>query len=142
DFIEAVPPEIVRYIIIRVKPERHIDFDPGFGLLEIIDEFEEKILERDRSVQLSLVKEVKYSEVPFRHLIVVGQIANWDLEKVLEILERNGYKRDLIFEDVERRLKYCKVWLEKYAPSNLKFELIKGKVELSDEEKRFIENEC
>ncbi|MEM4616498.1 MAG: lysine--tRNA ligase [Archaeoglobaceae archaeon] len=139
EFIEAIPPEIVRYIIIRVKPERHIDFDPGFGLLEIIDEFEEKILERDRSVQLSLVKEVKYSEVPFRHLIVVGQIANWDLEKVLEILERNGYKRDLIFEDVERRLKYCKVWLEKYAPSNLKFELIKGKVELSDEEKRFIE---
>ncbi|MCS7144076.1 MAG: lysine--tRNA ligase [Archaeoglobaceae archaeon] len=139
EFIEAIPPEIVRYIVIRVKPERHIDFDPGFGLLEVIDEFEEKIFERDRSVQLSLVREVEYSEVPFRHLIVVGQIANWDPEKALEILERSGYQRNKVAEDVERRLKYCKVWLEKYAPSSLKFELISGKVELNEEERRFVE---
>ncbi|MDI9643085.1 MAG: lysine--tRNA ligase [Archaeoglobales archaeon] len=139
EFIEAIPPEIVRYIIIRVKPERHIDFDPGFGLLEVIDEFEEKIVEKDRSVQLSLVKEVKYSNVPFRHLIVVGQIANWDPEKALEVLERSGYSRFDAVEDIERRLNYCKVWLEKYAPSNLKFEIISGKVELSDQEKIFIE---
>jgi lysyl-tRNA synthetase class 1 len=139
DLVETLPPEIVRYIIIRAKPERHIEFDPGFGLLEIIDEFEEKFKEKDRSVQLSLVHEVNYSEVPFRHLIVVGQIANWNLERVLEILERNGYKREDVRSDVERRLKYCKVWLEKYAPKNLKFELISGKVEISEEEKSFIE---
>ncbi|MCX8172185.1 MAG: lysine--tRNA ligase, partial [Archaeoglobaceae archaeon] len=138
EFIEAIPAEIVRYIIIRVKPERHIDFDPGYGLLEVIDEFEEKVMERDRNIQLSLVEEVEYSEVPFRHLIVVGQIANWELEKVLEILERSGYQRSKVLEDVERRLKYCKVWLEKYAPNNLKFEIIRGKVELSEEEKKFI----
>jgi lysyl-tRNA synthetase class 1 len=139
DLVETLPPEIVRYIIIRAKPERHIEFDPGLGLLEIIDEFEEKFKEKDRSVQLSLVHEVSYSEVPFRHLIVVGQIANWNLERVLEILERNGYKREDVRSDVERRLKYCKVWLEKYAPKNLRFELISGKVEISEEEKSFIE---
>jgi lysyl-tRNA synthetase class 1 len=139
EFIEAIPPEIVRYIIIRVKPEKHIDFDPGFGLLEIIDEFEQKIFERDRSVQLSLVGEVRYTEVLFRHLIVVGQIANWDPEKTLEILERNGYRRSEVSDDVKRRLKYCRVWLEKYAPENLRFKLNMGKVELSDEERRFIE---
>ncbi|NHW88746.1 MAG: lysine--tRNA ligase [Archaeoglobales archaeon] len=139
DLVETLPPEIVRYIIIRAKPERHIEFDPGLGLLEIIDEFEEKFKEKDRSVQLSLVHEVNYSEVPLRHLIVVGQIANWNLERVLEILERNGYKREDVRSDVERRLKYCKVWLEKYAPKNLRFELISGKVEISEEEKSFIE---
>ncbi len=139
EFIEAIPPEIVRYIIIRVKPEKHIDFDPGFGLLEIIDEFEQKIFERDRSVQLSLVGEVRYTEVPFRHLIVVGQIANWDPERTLEILERNGYGRSEVADDVERRLKYCRVWLEKYAPENLRFKLNTDRVELSDEERRFIE---
>ncbi|MEM0503891.1 MAG: lysine--tRNA ligase, partial [Archaeoglobaceae archaeon] len=139
ELIDALPPEIVRYIIIRAKPERHIEFDPGIGLLEIIDEFEEKFKEKDRSVQLSLVHEVKYSSVPFRHLIVVGQIANWDLKRTIEILERNGYRSENLKEDVERRLAYCKVWLEKYAPKTLKFEIISGKVELSEEEKKFVE---
>ncbi|MEM4702862.1 MAG: lysine--tRNA ligase, partial [Archaeoglobaceae archaeon] len=105
----------------------------------IIDEFEEKFKERDRSVQLSLVHEVEYTEVPFRHLIIVGQIAKWDVERVLEILERNGYEREKVRNDVERRLKYCKAWLEKYAPKNLRFELITGKVEISDEERKFVE---
>lgn len=139
ELVEALPPEIVRYTIIRAKPERHIEFDPGFGLLDVIDEFEEKIREKDRGVQLSLVGDVRYSEVPFRHLIVIGQIANWELEKVLEILERNGFSRQSIREDIERRIRYCKVWLEKYAPKKLKFELISGKVELGEEEKNFIE---
>ncbi len=139
ELIDALPPEIVRYIIIRAKPERHIEFDPGIGLLEIIDEFEEKFKEKDRSVQLSLVHEVKYSSVPFRHLIVVGQIANWDLKRTIEILERNEYRSENLKEDVERRLAYCKVWLEKYAPKTLKFEIISGKVELSEEEKKFVE---
>uniref|UniRef100_A0A7J2TG09 Lysine--tRNA ligase n=1 Tax=Archaeoglobus fulgidus TaxID=2234 RepID=A0A7J2TG09_ARCFL len=139
DLVETLPPELIRYIIIRSKPERHIEFDPGFGLLEIIDEFEEKFNERDRSIQLSLVHEVHYSGVPFRHLIIVGQIANWDLEKTLEILERNGYKKEEVRADVERRLKYCRAWLEKYAPKNLRFEIISGKVNVSEEEKKFLE---
>ncbi|MCS7143655.1 MAG: lysine--tRNA ligase [Archaeoglobaceae archaeon] len=140
DMVETLPPEIVRYIIIRVKPERHIEFDPGFGLLEIIDDFEDKFKEKDRSVHLSLVNEVSYSDVPFRHLIIVGQISGWDLEKSLEILERSGYNKQEIRKDIERRLLYCRAWLERYAPSNLKFELISGKVEVGEEEKKFLES--
>ncbi|MFN3384646.1 MAG: lysine--tRNA ligase [Archaeoglobaceae archaeon] len=140
DLVETLPPELVRYVIIRAKPERHIEFDPSIGLLEIIDEFEEKFIENDRSVQLSLVHEVKYSNVPFRHLIVVGQIAKWDLKKAIEILERSGYRSENLKEDVERRLRYCKVWLDKYAPKTMKFEIISGKVEISEEERKFIES--
>ncbi len=40
EFLDVLPPEIVRYIIIRVKPKKHIDFDPA-NLLELVDEFEE-----------------------------------------------------------------------------------------------------
>ncbi len=140
EFLEVLPPEIVRYIIIRVRPRKHIDFDPA-NLLELIDEFEEGIRRGDRSVELSMVGDVKYSEVPFRHLVVVGQIANWDVEKVLKILERTGYRIDEeTRRDVERRIKYAKNWIERFAPERLKFQ-IPDKVDrnmFSDEERAFL----
>lgn len=140
EMIEVIPPEIVRYITIRVKPERHIEFDPGMGLLDIIEEFEEKIKENDRSVELSLVGDVVYSEIPFRHLVVVGQIAGWDVEKAIEILRRTGYKIDEIArQDVERRIVYARKWLEKYAPERIKFEIADSvTVEFSEKELEFL----
>ncbi len=142
EMVEVLPPEIIRYIIIRSKPERHIEFDPGLGLLDIIDEFEDAYRKSERSVELSMVEKAEYSDVPFRHLIVVGQIAGWDIEKILEILERNGHEiNDALRKDVERRAKYAKAWLDKYAPENLKFR-VKNRDEISskfnEDEKRFL----
>ncbi len=140
EFLDVLPPEIVRYIIIRVKPKKHIDFDPA-NLLELVDEFEEGIKKKDRAVELSLVGNVEYSDIPFRHLVVVGQIAKWDLNKVFEILERTGYKIDeKARRDVERRIRYAKNWLEKFAPDKLKFEIAE-KVDPSmfnEDEKSFL----
>ncbi len=139
EMIEVIPPEIIRYIFMRVRPERHIEFDPS-TLLDVIDEFEEKIAEKDRSVQLSLVGDVVYSNIPFRHIIVVGQIAKWDLERVFEILKRTGYEIDDVAKhDVERRIVYARRWLEKYAPERLRFEIAeKIEVEFSEDERSFL----
>ena len=139
EFLNVLPPEIVRYIIIRSKPKKHIDFDPT-NLLELVDEFEEGIKKKDRSVELSLIGDVKYSDIPFRHLIVVGQIAKWDINKVFEILSRTYTIDDTARKDVERRIRYAKSWLEKFAPDNLKFEIVE-KVDptmFDEEEKRFL----
>ncbi|HHZ74238.1 MAG TPA: lysine--tRNA ligase [Candidatus Poseidoniales archaeon] len=38
--LDIVPPEIMRYLITRVKPSKHIDFDPGEGLISLADEYE------------------------------------------------------------------------------------------------------
>jgi len=138
EIVDALPPEIIRYMIIRVKPERHIEFDPS-AILEITEDFEEAVKEKDRSAELSMLG-FEYSNIPFRHLVVVGQIANWELDKAIEILERTGYRiDDVARKDVKRRLVYAKGWLEKYAPERLKFE-IKEKVDakLSDDERRFL----
>ncbi|RLI74796.1 lysine--tRNA ligase [Archaeoglobales archaeon] len=143
DMVEVLPPEIVRYIIIKVKPERHIEFDPGIGLLDLIDEFERALKLEDRAVELSMVKEIEYSDVSFRHLVIVGQIANWDVERVLEILARTGYKIDEITKkDVERRIFYAKRWLERFAPEKIKFKVVDEidtiKAEFNEKEKEFL----
>jgi lysyl-tRNA synthetase class 1 len=138
EMVEVLPPEIVRYIIIRSKPERHIEFDPGMGLLDMVEEFEEAVKENDRATQLSIVKEFEYSEVPFKHLIVVGQIAEWDLGRTLDILARSYPIDDVTKKDVERRLTYARKWLERFAPQNLKFEISEVDVELNKDEKGFL----
>jgi lysyl-tRNA synthetase class 1 len=40
ELLDIVPPEIMRYLITRVKPSKHIDFDPGEGLILLADEYE------------------------------------------------------------------------------------------------------
>ncbi len=142
EMVEVLPPEIVRYIIIRVKPERHIDFDPA-SLLDLIDEFEDAYSKGDRSVQLSMVENVKYSDVPFRHLVVVGQIADWDVEKAIEIVRRTGYRvDDETLPDIKRRLEYARRWIEKFAPERLKFQVLSledvSKQQFSEEELKFL----
>jgi lysyl-tRNA synthetase class 1 len=139
ELVDNLPPEIVRYIIIRSKPERHIEFDPS-NLLDIIDEFEDAFKERDRSAELSMISDVEYSDVPFRHLIVVGQIAKWDEDEVLKILARSYRIDDEAKKDVIRRLMFARRWLERYAPERLKFEIVDEIPELSSEEREFLRN--
>ncbi len=134
EFIDIVPPEIVRYLTIRVKPKKHIDFDPA-NLLELFDDFEENLRRNDRSAQLSMISGICYSDVPFRHLIVVGQIAKWDVDEVLRIVGRIYEVDDVTRRDVERRLKYAKRWLEVFADERLKFEIAEDvDVSLFDDE--------
>ena len=40
EVLEIVPPEIVRYLIARSPPKRHIDFDTGSALIELADEYQ------------------------------------------------------------------------------------------------------
>jgi lysyl-tRNA synthetase, class I len=40
DMFEVMPPEFLRYLIIRTKPEKHIHFDLGQSFLTLMDEYE------------------------------------------------------------------------------------------------------
>jgi lysyl-tRNA synthetase class 1 len=51
ELLDIVPPEIMRYLITRVKPGRAFDFDPGAGMISLADEYER--LERRYVEELS-----------------------------------------------------------------------------------------
>lgn len=119
--LEIVPPDVLRYLIARTKPEKAIDFDPGMGLLSLIDEF-------DRVAQAGESREYEFSSItgiesviPFRHMVTVVQIAR-DEKGVLEILERSGYairNREGVLAAAHR----ARIWIERYAPDFVKFEV-------------------
>ncbi|HXV75850.1 MAG TPA: lysine--tRNA ligase [Candidatus Polarisedimenticolaceae bacterium] len=120
--LEVVPPEALRYLVIRERPTRAINFDPGLPLLQLVDELDdvEARGRNERAVELSRAGEFAAVGVPFKHLVVVAQSARFDAESVLAALRRSGYG-ELDREAVETRLAYARRWLERFAPEEIRF---------------------
>lgn len=151
EMIKFAPPQILRFLIARTQPGRHIDFDPGMGLLSLIDEYEkyrdvyfgiEKSDDADarRIYELSRVREEKPDDVvSFRHLLTLIQIYPGE-KQLLRALQRGGYSKDHITPDLRSEIDIARSWLERYAPDQMKFTIIPldEKVQLSAAERKVL----
>jgi lysyl-tRNA synthetase class 1 len=120
--LEVVPPEALRYLVIRERPQRRITFDPGLPLLQLVDEVDDAAArERDeRAVQLSMAGGFDRAGVSFKHLVVVAQVAEFDSDRALAILRRTGHD-ELSERTVVERIGYARRWLERFAGDDLRF---------------------
>ena len=161
EMLHMTPPEVLRFLIMRNKPSKHIDFDPAFGLLDLVDEYDEEerayfgmekekrgMKDLKRTYELSQPHEIPKKfpiRVSYRHLVTVVQIAK-DWDDIKDILERtNLIPRNLDKDDENRlriRVKHVRYWLRSFAPSRVKFNLKKRppKLELSESQKTFLIN--
>ncbi len=117
DMLRVMPPEVLRYLIIRTKPEKHIDFDPA-RIIDLIDDFDRAT---GRAWELSRTKEYLKSDIPFTHLVTAVQIAS-DFSGICGVLDRSGYD-GYDEESVRRRVLNVENWLTSYAPDSAKFEV-------------------
>jgi len=141
--LEVVPPEVLRYLVVKTRPGRSIGFDPGLPLLQLVDEFDDAASQaRDpRALQLSGADQFTPVGVPFRHLVNVVQMADFDLDQVVTILRRNGYPVENP-EALKERAGYAARWLREFAPAEMKFALQKtlpaGAAPLSEGQRAFL----
>jgi lysyl-tRNA synthetase class 1 len=150
--LEIMPPEIVRYFVLRSMPSRMLKFDEGLGLYNLVDEFakvqqavaagEHPEFEQAYLVAVAQTVQQTISSVPFGHLVQSYQAARRDVERTLEMLERSGYKAAVAGERdvIVRELKFVTNWLDKYAPESVKFQLQDKlpEVELTQEQQAFL----
>ncbi|ADI74627.1 lysyl-tRNA synthetase [Methanohalobium evestigatum Z-7303] len=147
DMLKVVPPEVLRYLIIKTKPEKHISFEPGMPLLTLVDEFERLKSSDDiddankRVLELSHASGICHTDIPFKHMVTVYQVARGDFDQIIQILKRAGY--DTENEKCIRGLvSNVENWLEMYAPDFVKFsvkeKLPEKAANLSDEQKAFL----
>jgi len=119
EMLEIVPPDVLRYLIARTRPERTIDFDPGMGLISLIDDYDRVSHEAEgREYELSRIASIP-TRIPFRHMVTVVQIAHDD-RRLFQCLSRTSYdvtNADGILRQAER----VRAWLRKYAPDSVKF---------------------
>lgn len=120
--LEVMPPEVLRYLILRAPPQRSIKIDPGLPLLQLIDEYDDvEAKNRDsRALELSAISGIKPVRVPYRHMVTVVQVALGDFDRVVEALQRGGYGVENP-EDLRQRAAYVQRWLETFAPEEMKF---------------------
>ncbi len=144
------PPEILRFLIAKNDPGRHIDFDPGMGLLNLIDDYEK--MERayfgidesnnenfKRIYEMSRIKVLDAPEkINFRHIVTLVQIYG-NGKSLLPALKRSGYEKDEIDDYLKNEIVIAKYWLSKYAPDNIKFTLTDKQFLLTDDQKAILE---
>jgi lysyl-tRNA synthetase class 1 len=141
--LEVAPPEALRYLVIRERPQRTISFDPGLPLLQLVDQLDDAAAAgRDaRSIELSRAGGFEPVGVPYKHLVVVAQAASFDVDRTVEILRRTGYP-EVTTKAVADRMRYAERWLETFAPEDLKFriqqELPAATADLTDVQRQFL----
>ncbi len=147
DMLKVVPPEVLRYLIIRTKPEKHIRFDPAMPLLTLVDTFErlnstEEVSENDKTVlNLSHASGLCNTDIPFKHMTTIHQVAHGDFDKIMKIVERAGY--DVEKEKCIRELtNNVASWLDMFAPDMVKFSVQENMppeaATLTDEQRAFL----
>lgn len=137
EMLRMAPPEVIRWLIMQPQPNRHIDFDPGLGLLNSVDkydrmeqEYHTKEAEENtaRALELSQVKRFAMSKLqalPYRHLVTLVQSKN-DTKDIIKALKRTGDINGLNNEEKDRldkRIECIKEWLKNHAPESVKFEI-------------------
>jgi lysyl-tRNA synthetase class 1 len=124
EVLELVPPEALRYLVMRERPQSTIAFDPGLPLLQLVDEVDVALAAGTSSRALALSRASQFSPVgvPFKHLVVAAQVAGFDADRTMEVLARTGYT-GLDRNAVVVRLGYARRWLDRHAPDDIKFEV-------------------
>lgn len=143
--LDVAPPEVLRYLVMRERPQKTIGFDPGLPLLKLVDEVDDAAAKgRDRrALALSQAAGFQPVGVPYKHLVVVCQAARFDADRVMEILERTGYP-GLSRDAVAERMVYARNWLGSFAPEDVRFEVREDlpaeAAALDAEQRRFLGN--
>lgn len=144
-----MPPEVVRYFILRSPPLKRLYFDPVNGVVQLMDEFAALAAKTDRTESEEQLMYIctrgldhrTVSQVPFSHLVASYQSALKDVDKTIEIIGRTEHG-DVAREETEiirAELKFIDEWLRLRAPEDVKFELQESidSSQFSDQEKTF-----
>jgi lysyl-tRNA synthetase class 1 len=159
EMLDMTPPEVLRFLLMNNQPGKHLIFDSGLGLLNLVDEYDKQervyfrkeeptkgMKDLKKTYELSqpyaVPKKIPY-QLPYRHLVTLIQIGkSWDEVKKI-LLRTKQVPKDLHKEDEEHlklRTEHAKYWLENFAPDMVKFEVKKKlpKVNLAEEQKKFL----
>ncbi len=164
DWLLVAEPEVLRYLCLKNKPMRRMVIDPTkvpdysdiydhaervfYGFEEV--EQEKERFEIIRSYELSQLKpppEEMPVQLKYGHAVTLVQVLPKDtpLQSAIKRLKSTGLVRkdqlsSLDIKRIENRLKKAKNWVIKYAPENLRIQILDHvppeiKKSLSDEQK-------
>jgi len=120
EMLEILPPELIRFLMVRIKVNTQINFDPSEKdtIPNLFDEYQKAYLEykRDsksdlgRIFELSQVSDkIKEPPLPLRFAALAQFV---QMPEMKDTIKKQGY---------EEWAKYARIWVERYAPESEKF---------------------
>jgi lysyl-tRNA synthetase class 1 len=149
DMLQIMPPEVLRYFVLRYGPDKLLFFDESDGLVKLIDDFAALLAKDDKTpedeqligISLNNLPRTTVSNIPFSHLVASYQAALKNADNTLEIIRRTEHKAtvDTQEETIKNELKFIDNWLKGWAPEDVKFELAaKPPKVLSEPEREYL----
>lgn len=134
DMTDLLPPEVLRFLMIRTKPNSPVNFDVNEeGIVKLFNEFDryqtrvchDKNATPDESLVYQLAEtqpKGDYFQANFQLVSALAQMPH--IEPVKEIEKRHGRPlTDIERSALERRLKSAGIWVEHYAKEEEKTRL-------------------
>jgi lysyl-tRNA synthetase class 1 len=137
DVVKILPPEIGRFLFVRTNYKEQIEFNPveTMAIPDLFDEYDRcwKAYIQNSDEDLARIFELsqinpsagrrKEIFLPrFRDIANYLQQPNINLEKRFTEIKGKALEKNEL-EIFNERIKYAKIWLEKYAPKDLKYEI-------------------
>ena len=152
DIAELLPPELMRFVVTRVKYTRAINFNPeGDTIPKLYDDYDKaaKAYWGNTDERLARIFELSQVEsTPKEHFLPrFTEVVNYIQDAKTDIYEKFAIQKGSDFTEQEKavlaeRAKYAKIWLENYAPKEEVFlptkEIPQEAKDLSDKQKEFL----
>jgi lysyl-tRNA synthetase class 1 len=152
DLVKIYPPELVRFLMLRTHPKRHVEFDPGgLTLPKLIDEYDRcadafrNEPESDQAKVWALSQVVEQPE-PAGFRVKFTIVADWLQIPSVDPLREAAKRKDAPLtaaerKDLEQRIALARIWLERWAPDEARFSVLPAlpsDVTLTDAQRRYL----
>lgn len=152
DLVKVYPPELVRFLMLRTHPKRHVEFDPGgLTLPKLVDEYDRcadafrNEPESDHAKVWAL-SQVAEDPPPPGFRVRFAIVADWLQIPSVDPQREAERRKDAPLttaeaKDLEQRIALARVWLERWAPDEARFSVLPelpADIKLTDAQRRYL----
>jgi len=152
EFVGIYSPELVRFLMLRTHPKRHIDFDPtGMNLPKLVDEYDRcadayVAMPSSDFAKIWALSQIGEDHGPPGFRVRFSIVADWlQIPSVEPSREAERRKRAPLTgaerKDLERRIELAREWLERWAPVEARYSVlgeIPDDIALTDGQRRYL----
>ena len=152
DMADFLPANILRFLFVRTRSKRAIDFQPeGEAIPILYDEYDRALMAYQKDPKSDLARAFAYSEIDKekkqpKYLLRFSKIAYMFQMPRTDIFDyAQEEKKEKLTEaenqEIKNRIEIAKIWLEKFAPENYKFTILKNlskDIKITEEQKKFL----
>lgn len=141
DMLEILPPELIRFLMVRIKVNAQINFDPSEKdtIPNLFDDYQKCADAYFDKTNEDLARIFEFSQVSDK----IQKPTKIRFSVLTQWVQMPNMQEEIKKEGLEEWAKYAKSWVEKYAPESERFtiqkELPKEAKSLSKEQKEVLE---